>query len=119
MVTGRAGKMRWGCLVSLALVAIAIYFGIPIGRTFFQYYQMKDEMKVQANFAVNIDDDTIRRRLRAKAEELGLPIEAGRVSIRRRSRPREVVISTTWPDTLVFPLYRLPVTFKPEVRAGL
>jgi hypothetical protein len=119
MVTGRAGKVKWGCLVSLALVAIAVYYGVPIGKTYVQYYQMKDEMKVQANFAVNIDDDTIRRRLRAKAEELGLPVEAGRVSILRRSRPREVVISTSWPDTLALPLYRLPVTFKPEVRAGL
>jgi hypothetical protein len=119
MVTGRAGKVRWGCVVSLALLAVGIYYGIPIGRTYIEYYQMKDEMKVQANFAVNIDDDTIRRRLRAKADELGLPPEAGRITIRRRSRPREVVISTTWPDTVALPFYRMPVTFRPEVRAGL
>jgi hypothetical protein len=119
VVTGQAGKIRWGCVVSLLLVAAAVYYGIPIGKTYIQYYAMKDEMKAQANFAVNIDDDAIRRRLRAKADELELPSEARRITIRRRSRPREVVISTSWPDTLNLLFYRMPVTFKPEVRAGL
>jgi hypothetical protein len=119
MVTDRSGKARWGCLVSLALLGLCIYYGIPIGRSFIQYFRMKDEMQVQANFAVNISDDAIRRRLWAKVEELRLPAEARRISIRRRSRPREVVISTSWLDTLNLPLYRLPFTFKPEVRAGL
>lgn len=118
-MSGRAGKLRWGCLVTLALVAAAIYYGIPISRTYIQYYRMKDEMKVQANFAVNIDDDAIRRRLRATADELRLPAQAREITIRRRSRPREVVITTSWPDTLNLPLYRLPITFRPEVRAGL
>jgi hypothetical protein len=119
VVSGRAGKVKWGCLASLALAAVAVWYSIPIGKTYLTYFSMKDEMKVQANFAVNIDDDTIRRRLRAKVDELNLPTEARRISIRRRSRPREVVISTSWADTLNLPFYRLPITFKPEVRAGL
>lgn len=119
MVTGRAGKVRWGCLVSLALLAAAIYYGVPIARTYLDYYQMKDEMNVQARFAVNINDDAIRRRLQAKAEELGLPAEAGRITIRRRPRPREIVITTTWPDTLRLPFYQIPITLRPEARAGL
>jgi hypothetical protein len=119
MVSGRSGKVRWGCLFSLAVLGLCIYYGIPIGQSFIQYYRMKDEMQVQANFAVNIGDDAIRRRLSAKADELKLPADARRVSIRRRSRLREVVISTSWPDTLNLPLYRFPITFRPEVRAGL
>lgn len=119
MVTGRAGKVRWGCLVSLALLAAVIYYGLPVGQTYLKYYQMKDEMKVQARFAVNIDDEAIRRRLRVKAEELGLPPEARHISIRRRTRPREIVITTSWQDTLRLPFYEIPLTLKPEARAGL
>jgi hypothetical protein len=119
MVTGRAGKVRWGCLFSLALLGVVIYYGIPASRSFIQYYRMKDEMQAQANFAVNIGDDAILRRLRAKADELTLPREAREIVIRRRSRPREVVITTSWPDTLRLPFYRVPITFRPEVRAGL
>jgi hypothetical protein len=119
MVTAPAGKVRWGCLASVALLAIVIYYSIPVGQTYIQYLRMKDEMKAQANFAVNIDDDTIRRRLWAKVDELGLPREARRINIRRRSRPREIVITTTWADTLNLPFYRWPVTLRPEVRAGL
>jgi hypothetical protein len=103
----------------VVLVAAGIYYGIPIARLYIDYYQMKDEMQVQARFAVNIDDDAIRRRLRAKAEELGLPPESRRISIVRRSRPREIVITTTWPDTLRLPLYKRPITLRPEARAGL
>jgi hypothetical protein len=119
MVSGRAGKVRWGCLATVAVLAVAVWYSIPLGKTYLQYYRLKDEMKAQANFAVNIDDETIRRRLRAKVDELELPPEARRITIRRRSRPREVIITTSWPDTLSLPFYRLPVTFRPEVRAGL
>jgi hypothetical protein len=116
---GQAGKVRVGCLVTLALLAGIIYYGVGAGQGYLRYYRMKDEMGVQARFARNLGDDEIRSRLRAAATELGLPRDAQRFTIRRRGRPREIVISTTWPDTIVLLLYRLPVTYRPEVKAPL
>jgi hypothetical protein len=80
---------------------------------------MKDEMRVQARFAANLTDEDIRRRLRTKATELQLPSEAQRIEIRRRGRPREVVLTVSWPDTIGLPFYRWAHTYRVEVRAPL
>ena len=113
------GKSSRGCLVTLLVFTAVAYFGVGIGAQQVRYTRMRDYMKAQARFAVNLDDDLIRRRIRGKAEELGLPASARRISIRRRGRPREIVIRTTWPDTLVFPFYQKIIERKPEVHERL
>lgn len=115
----RSGKVKLGCLLTLAILAAAIYISLVNVRTYINYWAMKDEMNTQAQFAVNLDDEAIRRRLSAKADELGLPAEARRITIRRRSRPREIIISTQWGVTLNLLVVRLPLTFRPEVHQEL
>jgi hypothetical protein len=116
----RRGKGHYGCLLTLLLMAVGGYYGVQAGTVWLRYYQMKDEMQVQANFAPNLEDAAIRRRLKGKAEELGLPADAQRINIRRRSRPREIIISTTWQDTLDFRPFPVKViTLQPEVKARL
>ena len=116
---GRAGKVPVKFLITLAVFAVAIYYGIGAGRSYLQYYRMKDEMRVQARFAGNLKDEDIRRRLRTKATELQLPSAAQRVAIQRRGRPREIVVTITWPDTIILPFYRWAHTYRAEVRAPL
>ena len=115
----RAGKIPVKFLVTLAVFAIVIYYGIGAGRGYLKYYQMKDEMQVQARFAGNLKDEDIRRRLRTKATDLQLPGAAQRVAIQRRGRPREIVVTITWPDTIILPFYRWAHTYRAEVRAPL
>jgi hypothetical protein len=115
----RSGKVKLGCLLTIALLAAGVYVSIVNVPTYISYWAMKDEMNTQAQFAVNLDDETIRRRLRAKADELQLPAEARRIAIRRRSRPREIVISTQWDVTLNLLLVQVPLTFRPEVHQEL
>ncbi|HEX9729784.1 MAG TPA: hypothetical protein VGA37_14900 [Gemmatimonadales bacterium] len=111
--------MRTGCLFGLLVVAAVAYWGADIGSKQIRYVRMRDSMKEQARFATNLDDAVIRRRLRATAESLNLPVEAQRITIRRRSRPREVVISTSWQDTLSLPFYQYILPRSPEVRERL
>ena len=118
-LANRRGKGKLGCVLWLAIFGAGIYYGIDAGASYIRYYRMLDEMKVQARFATNLDDDTIRRRLRQKIQELSLPEEARRISIRRRGRPREVIITTTWQDTLNLPFRQLILTRKPEAREAL
>ena len=94
MVRGRRqpsnqrGVSRIGCLV-FVLVAVAVaYFGVPLAALYIRYYRFENEMQTQARFAPSIDDDTIRRRLWRKIEELGLPDDARRLRIRRVARLR-------------------------------
>lgn len=119
LARSRWGKLPVGFLVTLAVAGILIYLGIEPARGYLRYYQMKDEMQVQARFAPNSTDDDIRRRLRTRAAELGLPAEAHRVTIRRRGRPREITVSTSWTDTVSLVVYALPITYRPQVRAPL
>ncbi len=113
------GAGRTGCLLTLLIVVAVAYFGMPIAGMYVRYYRFKNEMQTQARFAPSIDDDTIRRRLFLAIDELGIPETAKRMRIRRTSRPREILISTNWPETIVLPFYSWVITLRPEVRERL
>ncbi len=111
------GATRAGCLFLVLILVAVVYFGNPIGSMYYRYYRMENEMRTQARFAPSIDDGAIRRRLLQTMEDLGLPLEArGRLRISRTSRPREIVISTSWEETIVLPFYTRAQIFAPEVR---
>ncbi len=111
------GATRTGCLFFVLLVVAVVYFGIPIGGMYIRYYRLENEMQTQARFAPSINDGTIQRRLLQTIDDLGLPLEARRrLRIRRITRPREIIISTSWEETIVLPFYTRVKTFAPEVR---
>ncbi|UCG86881.1 MAG: hypothetical protein JSW71_23810 [Gemmatimonadota bacterium] len=116
---GTRGKTRLGCILTLLLLAIGLYYGIPIGTIYVNHWRFKEEMKTQARLAPSIDDAAIRRRLRLKAEDLGLPEEARQIVIRRTLRPREIVIRTTYEQTIDLPFVHHTFTLSPEVRSPL
>jgi hypothetical protein len=115
----RGGRLPIKFLVTVAIIAGVAYYGIGAIRGYVKFYQMRDEMRVQARFAGNQTDVDIRRKLRAKATELGLPPDAQRITIRRQGRPRMVIITASWPDTIAVPFYGIPITYRPEARAPL
>ncbi len=111
------GASRMGCLFVVLIVVAVVYFGLPIGGMYIRYYRMENEMKTQARFASSIDDGAIQRRLLQTVDDLGLPLEARRrLRILRTRRPRQIVISTSWEETIVLPFYSRVQTFAPEVR---
>ncbi len=80
---------------------------------------MLDYMREQAKIAPSIDDATIRRRLLRKIDEIGLPEEAKRMSIRRTARPREIRIRVSYPAVFEFPFYKYVHTFNLEASQPL
>lgn len=119
MVMNRRGASRIGCLFIVLILAVGGYYAVNIGGVYWRYVQMKDAMQAEARLAPSISDDVIRRRLQSKAEELGLPREAQRFTIRRRARPREIEISTQWQQVIELPFVPRILTFRPRVRALL
>jgi hypothetical protein len=113
---GNRGASRVGCLFTLLIVAALAYYGFGIGGTFVTHARVKDAMRQEARSAVLVDDNTMRRRLRAIAEGLDLPESALDFQIRRTVRPREVVISTHWIVIWEVPFYTREHSFEPEVR---
>ena len=116
---GRRGASATGCLISLLVFVALLYYGVNIGELWFRYYQFVDEMKTQARLAAAIDNETIRRRLQVKAQDLGLPEEAQRLDIRRTAQPREIRIGANYSETVDLPLFRHTFHFKPHAAQPL
>lgn len=116
---GRRGASSLGCLFSLLIFVAALYYGVNIGEVFFRYYRLLDEMQSQARVAAALDDGTIARRVQATAQEIGLPDEAQRIRIIRRAQPREIVIESTYSETVTLPLFTHTFSFHPQATQPL
>jgi hypothetical protein len=116
---GRGGATSTGCLVSLLFLVGALYYGVNIGELFFRYYRLLDEMQTQAQLAPSLDDGTIRRRIQAAAQDIGLPPEAQQIRIARRASPREIVIETQYSESVKLPLFNHTFNFHPKATQPL
>jgi hypothetical protein len=113
------GASSTGCLVSLLFLVGTLYYGVNIGELFFRYYRLLDEMQTQAQLAPSLDDGTIRRRIQAAAQDIGLPAEAQQIRIARRASPREIVIETEYSETVNLPLFNHTFHFHPKATQPL
>ena len=113
MVRARRGRGRLGCLVSLLLVVTIAYFGFNIGEVYMRFFRLRDAMVQEARFAHNRDDETIRLRLAATADSIGLPGEAARIRIRREAR--RIIISTEYSEHVELPMFVKEFRFTPQI----
>ena len=118
-LAGRSGASSTGCLVSLLFLVGALYYGVNIGELFFRYYRLLDEMQTPAALAPSLDDGTIRRRIQAAAQDIGLPPEAQQIRIARRASPREIVIETEYSESVSLPLFNHTFNFHPKATQPL
>ncbi len=116
---GRRGASSMGCLFSLLVFVAALYYGVHIGEVFFRYYRLVDEMQSQARVAAALDDGTIRRRIQATVQDIGLPAEAQDIRITRRLSPREIVIEAQYSESVDLPLFKHTFTFHPKATQPL
>ena len=83
MVARRRGASSMSCLFRLLIVAAVIYFGVNIGGAYWRFYQFQDDMRQIVAFAPHTSNEAVIAKLRASADSLNLPPEAGQISIRR------------------------------------
>ena len=115
------GRGKFGCLVQIVVVAVLAYYGFDWGQAYYKYWSLREEMRSQAGLAAGVDDATSHRRILAKIDALDLPDQAkSNISIRRRTRPREIVITTSYVVQLRLP-FRDPLerTLNLEARQPL
>ena len=113
MVRAPRGTSRLGCLVGVLLGVTIVYFGFNIGEVYMRFYRLKDAMMQEARFAQTRDDDTIRLRLAAVVDSLGLPDEAGRVIVNRDGS--RIIIKTSYSEHVELPLFVREFHFEPQV----
>ena len=112
------GASALGCLFSIMILMVLLYYGIDAGRAYWSFYRFQDEMETSARFAQTQSDDQIRQHLRGVALDLGLPAEAQKVTIRRVEHPPTVTIRSQYTIVLELPFTHKRITLKPvaEVR---
>jgi hypothetical protein len=108
----RRGSSKLGCLVTTLLVVATAYFGFGVAEVYFRAYRFEDAMKTQARFAGQLPDEVIRKHLRALADSLGLPEEAGAMRIRRTASKFE--ISAEYHENLELPGMIRTIRFNPS-----
>ncbi len=113
-INNRRGASTAGCLISLVLTIIAVYYGMQVGRVYYRFYAIRDKIDSAALFAQTQPTEQILRNLRQAADEIGLPPAAKNFQIRRTDiYPRTITISTVYTETLNLPFMKKTVTFKP------
>ncbi len=116
---GRRGASSTGCLFSLLVFVALLYYGVNIGEVYFRYYRLLDEMVSQARIAPGLDNGTIRRRLEAAVQDIGVPDSAAKFTIRRTASPREIVIETAYSESVSLPFFNHTFVFHPRARQTL
>lgn len=121
VIRSRRGASSSGCLFSLLLFVAALYYGVNIGEVYFRYYRLLDEMQTEVHLAAGLDDGTIRRRIQAAVDEIGIPDSAGgnQLQVRRTESPREIVIETRYSEWVSLPFFNHSFSFHPRATQPL
>ena len=112
MVTSRRGIGSMGCLLTLLLIAVVVYFGVGIGEHFVRFYEYQDAMRQEVKFAAHSTDAVMLRHLREKADSLGLPESAGEVTLTRDGR--HIAVESEYYVHMEFPLVVREKRFNPH-----
>lgn len=115
----RRGAGVFGCLVSLALFAGALYYGVNIGQVYLRYYQVLDGMRTQARLAPSLPDDVIYRRLNGQADSLFPGSTKPHFRIKRSGEPRRIVIESEYTDQVDLPLFKHTFVLRPRAEEPL
>lgn len=120
VIRSRRGGSTLGCILSLVLFAVALYYGVHIGQVYLRYYRLLEEMKTQARLAPGLEDEVLRRRLVGTTAELDLPAEASRFMILKPARtPPVIIIETRYQETVDLPLFKHTFKLHPRVEERL
>lgn len=117
MVTRPRGASSLGCLMTLLIIVVVVYFGINIGEAYWRYYQYRDDMRQYVAYAAHYTDAQISAGLSAQADSLGLPDEAHQVRIQRGDRA--IIVEADYDEFVELPMVVHDFHFHPLAEGPL
>ena len=111
----RRGASTAGCLLSVVVLMVVLYYGVNFGRVWWRYWEIQDRMKAAARYSQNQSDAQIQTQLRADVRDLGLPPTAASFRIVRVAHPPSITISTVYREEIDLPLIKRTLTFQPKI----
>jgi len=118
-MSNRRGSSTTGCLFTVLFFSAALYYGVHIGEVYYRYYQFQEEMRSEARLAPSLTDGVIRRRLLLTIDELDLPAEAQKLTIKRIARPPQITIEAEYTEEVHLPLFNHAFRLHPRAVEGL
>jgi DNA-binding XRE family transcriptional regulator len=113
----RRGASSLGCLFTLLIIAVVIYFGVNIAEVYWRYYEFQDDMAQEVKFSARAPEEQIRNRLKAAADSLGLPDDAHQITVQRSQTM--ISIEADYDENIELPMYVREVHFHPHAEGPL
>jgi len=111
----RRGASTGGCLLSIVVLMVVLYYGINLGRVWYRYFEIQDRMKAAARYSQNQSDNEIRAQLRSDVIDIGLPRDQIRFQLVRVAHPPSITITSEYQEKIDLPLLKRTLTFRPKV----
>jgi hypothetical protein len=93
-----------GCLLWALVIAAVAYFGVGVAEVFIRHAKFKDAMNQELRFRARLPDLQLKNRFAFIADSLGLPEDAGIVTITRRQG--RITIQSHYEETLELPGFK-------------
>ena len=117
MVTARPARSTLGCLFLVLVLGAVGYAGAAFAQPYLRFYRFRDAMRQEARFSRTRSDADIQRRLLAVADSIGLPHEAGQVTVQRRAGA--ILISSEYDERVDLPLVGRDIHLSAAVEGAL
>ena len=116
MVSSRRGATKLGCLMTLLILTAIGYFGAHAGEVYWRFFQYRDAMRQEVRFRAQQPIPQIRARLRAIADSLGLPPDAGIVVVKKNGK--QILIEAHYEETILLPGFKRELHFEPSAQGN-
>ena len=117
MVTRRRGTSSLGCLFSLLIAAVAIYFGVNVGEAYWRFYLFQYDMPLEVRFSANARAAAIMPRPTAAADSLQLPDAASDITVNRVDKT--ITVESEYSESVELPMYVRAIHFHPRAEGPL
>jgi len=109
------GEGRVGLLITLIVVAVAIFLGVKYVPVRIAAYEFRDILREEARYgAVRYDDTTVAKRILEKAKELEVPLKNKDLKVKRTNS--QMIITASYEQPIDFKVttyvYRFHATEK-------
>ena len=112
------GEGRFGTMVGLCVLLLAIYLGFKVIPVMVNAYSFRDYIEQEARFAgLKKADDEVSKRVLRKAQELELPISPKDIRVNRSNTHFDIAVKYTVP--IKTPVYTYHWVFDEKSRSPL
>lgn len=99
-----------GCLLWVLVIAAVAYFGVGVAEVYVKHARYKDVMAQELRFRGKLPDHQLKNRFAFLADSLGLPEDAGIVTITRRQG--RITVESHYEQTIDLPGMKKEVHFE-------